>query len=633
MGVVYKIFVVILLFYLTVMFFSYHKSVELTHNFSGSNIPSSDDIPILPPTLVKNPEGTPKINNQPEQGKEVSASVKKTDNEPKEDPIAALKKYLASNQQDKNIEAKSEVKAVHSFENLANIFHLLGAYSERDTMYVPERLQNFSLGIINDDNYCEAVDAYNLANPQNLLETKHFMTDYYENSVPRAKVMAKIGEVVMKEIKWTMKEEDAKSRKYHLKPEINNFFLSSGSFHQYHKIGQHFACATQMYNHIPGTSSLFRKDSVINAFKAYADKYEGKPQCFDRSKLFPQAYRLYDQVECENFFTMINSADYQESLIDEPLQYLLKIGHGSHKSQGIFLMDQDLTTFVNSHFENGAMCGVENHSLIAQSYVKNPLLLDRDNKFDFRVYMLIASTNPFIVYYHDGFIKVSINSYEKSSNDRATHLTNTYLANQKIEEAKSTGELIHGMTEKELQEYILWNFDRLQAYLLDSGKIPDPNWLDNYLRPAFHKAYIHLIRMSGASFSKQSNLYELHGLDFMLDDEMNLWFIESNPGPQLSGTSQDRLYYDVLMGLFDINYAYYRSRMKRVLNVISSIQKDFEQSHVVDYNKYREEYQKAVQNRLEPEYQISSSNTWTLVMDESLSGSQAYMGYISEECL
>jgi len=80
-------------------------------------------------------------------------------------------------------------------------------------------------------------------------------------------------------------------------------------------------------------------------------------------------------------------------------------------------MDQSLTKFVNSYYKNGAMCGTENHSPIAQSYVNNPLLLDRNNKFDFRVYMLIASTNPFIVTYHDGFIKVSINSYEKSSND------------------------------------------------------------------------------------------------------------------------------------------------------------------------------------------------------------------------
>jgi len=95
----------------------------------------------------------------------------------------------------------------------------------------------------------------------------------------------------------------------------------------------------------------------------------------------------------------------------------------------------------------------------------------------------------------------------------------------------------------------------------------------------------------------------------MLDDEINLWFIESNPGPQLFGTSQDKIYYDVLVGIFDINFAYYRSRMKRVLNVISSIQKDLVNSQVVNYERYRKEYQEAVKNILEPEYQISPNNT------------------------
>jgi len=80
-------------------------------------------------------------------------------------------------------------------------------------------------------------------------------------------------------------------------------------------------------------------------------------------------------------------------------------------------MEQRLTKALNSHYENGSQCGTENRPLIAQAYINNPLLLDRNNKFDFRVYMLIASTNPFIVYYHDGFIKLSVNPYEKTSTD------------------------------------------------------------------------------------------------------------------------------------------------------------------------------------------------------------------------
>ena len=32
-------------------------------------------------------------------------------------------------------------------------------------------------------------------------------------------------------------------------------------------------------------------------------------------------------------------------------------------------------------------------------------------------------------------------------------------------------------------------------------------------------------------FLKESNVFEMFGLDFMLDDKLNLWFIECNASP------------------------------------------------------------------------------------------------------
>ncbi len=50
------------------------------------------------------------------------------------------------------------------------------------------------------------------------------------------------------------------------------------------------------------------------------------------------------------------------------------------------------------------------------------------HKFDFRIYFLIASTDPLIVYYHDGFLRISLSKYNKHSNEKSTHLTNTALS-------------------------------------------------------------------------------------------------------------------------------------------------------------------------------------------------------------
>lgn len=77
----------------------------------------------------------------------------------------------------------------------------------------------------------------------------------------------------------------------------------------------------------------------------------------------------------------------------------------------------------------------------------------------------------------------------------------------------------------------MWSMTKLQQYLLEEGKITDPNWLDNYLRPAFKKAFTHLVMMTQHSYLRSSNVFELFGLDFMLDEHLNLWFIECNASP------------------------------------------------------------------------------------------------------
>lgn len=144
---------------------------------------------------------------------------------------------------------------------------------------------------------------------------------------------------------------------------------------------------------------------------------------------------------------------------------------------------------------------------------------------------------------------------------------------------------------------------------------------------------IHLMRMTADSYWKESNVYTMHGVDFVMDDNMKLWFIESNPSPLLHGTTKQHVYNDVLRSMFDIQFAYYRSRMARVLKVMSRLQKEIEENDTVDYGKWKEEYRDAVKNRLEPEYQLSKNNTFKLIMDENLPGTDAYFGHISSECI
>ena len=139
--------------------------------------------------------------------------------------------------------------------------------------------------------------------------------------------------------------------------------------------------------------------------------------------------------------------------------------------------------------------------------------------------------------------------------------------------------------------------------------------------------------MSADSLLKQSNVYSLQGADFMLDEDMNLWFIESNPSPLFTGTSKWKLFYSVVLDHFEVQFAYMKSRMKRALNVIKQMQQEVVKGGMVDYEQWKKEYQIAIKNKLEPEFQISTNNTWKIIMDENLKGEKAYFGLIPEECL
>lgn len=128
----------------------------------------------------------------------------------------------------------------------------------------------------------------------------------------------------------------------------------------------------------------------------------------------------------------MKSEEYAVQKKVEPIQYLAKVGYGAHRAKGVFILHEENEAKLLKAYDNGDKCGRKIRHMITQKYVANPLLLDKNNKFDFRIYMLVASTNPLIVYYHDGFLRVSLHSYSKNSSDvnevLETKLTHSFVS-------------------------------------------------------------------------------------------------------------------------------------------------------------------------------------------------------------
>jgi hypothetical protein len=70
---------------------------------------------------------------------------------------------------------------------------------------------------------------------------------------------------------------------------------------------------------------------------------------------------------------------------------------------------------------------------IVQRYISNPMLLPQQKKFDLRVFLLWAKTEPTVVFFHPGYARVCIDSWQPVAADglevnKFAHMTNLAVA-------------------------------------------------------------------------------------------------------------------------------------------------------------------------------------------------------------
>jgi hypothetical protein len=206
----------------------------------------------------------------------------------------------------------------------------------------------------------------------------------------------------------------------------------------------------QRYNNIPGTEQYESKDLFIKNFQRFQQK---NPE--NKLEFLPQTYRLSTEAGQEAFRKRL----FEQGGINYP--WVLKDPEVNN-GKGVEMLgpnSKELKTILK-RVEREA----DDADYIIQEYVCNELTWWRNKKFDLRFYWAVASVDPLIVLYHDGYVRVGNGVYNETEfgGPRTQHLTtHTYLS----DEEKGTIE--------ELQERIRYHYQQNSRRLKHRIKI-DP---------------------------------------------------------------------------------------------------------------------------------------------------------------
>ena len=249
------------------------------------------------------------------------------------------------------------------------------------------------------------------------------------------------------------------------------------------------------------------KAKQLSVKRSYAESFGCD---YNSLSIQPEQFTMHKPDECTNFFRFAYTKGPDNMWIMKPI--LGQGGVGITLHQGL----EDFERFKACAKPKKKASKEESkaNKFIIQNYIKHPLLI-HDKKFDIRVYLLVASAMPYVVFYHHGYLRRAIINYDDKSKAQTVFLTNTHF--QSTEKAF------------ELADHI-WGFPRFQKYLADNN-IAGSQYVSTVLNTAIKKVLLFNFMSAKDEMTRRKGSYHLFGLDFMIDEELRVHFIEANGYP------------------------------------------------------------------------------------------------------
>lgn len=171
---------------------------------------------------------------------------------------------------------------------------------------------------------------------------------------------------------------------------------------------------------------------------------------------------------------------------------------------------------------------------VVQRYLSDPLLIG-GKKFDLRLYVLVTSYVPMVVYmYRSGFARFSHTRFSMDSatlSNAVVHLTNVAIQKHSDNYDETRGGK--------------WDLHHLKQYLMAKE---DPRKVDD-LFVAIQDVVLSSLLSVQKVMIQDKHCFELYGYDIMISSDLRPWLLEVNASPSLSANTPND--YDMKFGLLD----------------------------------------------------------------------------------
>ncbi|CAB9497136.1 polyglycylase TTLL10 [Seminavis robusta] len=298
----------------------------------------------------------------------------------------------------------------------------------------------------------------------------------------------------------------------------------------------------QRFSRIPGCSKkMGQKDSFQAGFRTLQKQYDATHNDGrDLIYFLPETYQLEHTKDRRKFEARI----LEEKKLGRNRPWVLKKAD-INNGRGIEMLPPDSEALYTA---TARAKEDDDHNYIVQSYVCNELTWFNGKKFDLRFYWLVASVDPLIVLYHDGYARVAGAMYNESDwGSTGQHLTNHQF---RKEMGQPTDEdVLWDALWRRVREHYAANYERLSQLIVGDDPV---RHVRNQIKEAL-SATVEAFKDSLTGKTEDTkvtteNNFAFYGSDFIIDADLDVYYLEAQSSPGLGQSLDFRI--DMFRSLF-----------------------------------------------------------------------------------